>query len=209
MDMKKKEILEELYNNYMNSTSNAFVDREKPDYLNIQKIFPKDKYHRIFIEVRESDDDLFVFKEYGYLSTKNNDFIIYCCLSTNNKTRDFLKIKTFKKIEDNDRKKIPNIVINHYKKMPIKVDCDYLALNSNYKWDLNIFSTLLKKNLKKRKEFFDNSGVFYNDQKKYSDLDISTDPSVRDLSGMHPDIIIYYFNKSGKFTPIKKIKPSK
>ena len=36
LDMKKKEILEELYNNYMNSTSNAFVDREKPDYLNIQ-----------------------------------------------------------------------------------------------------------------------------------------------------------------------------
>ena len=95
--MKKKEILEELYNNYMDSTSVSF-DRKKPDYLNIQKIFPKDKYHRILVEVRESETDTFVFKEYGYLSTKNNDFIIYCCLSTNKKSRDFVNIKTFNMI---------------------------------------------------------------------------------------------------------------
>ena len=192
----------------MDSTSVSF-DRKKPDYLNIQKIFPKDKYHRILVEVRESETDTFVFKEYGYLSTKNNDFIIYCCLSTNKKSRDFVNIKTFNKIKENDVKKIPNIVINHYKKITIKEDCDYLALNSKYKWNLNIFADLLKKNLKKRKEFFDNSGVFYENQEKYRNLDTSTDPSIYDLNGMHPDIVIYYFDKNGKFTPTKKIKPLK
>ena len=47
----------------------------------------------------------------------------------------------------------------------------------------------------------------YENKEKYRKLDASTDPSIHDAGGMHPDIIIYYFNDKNKYKPIKKIKP--
>ncbi len=204
----KKSILNKIYDNYMNSSLNE-IDRKKPDHLNLKKIFIKDDYHRIMTEVRESETALtFVYKEYGYLSNKENDSIVYCCLSGYGEKHGELKtIKTFKSNNKDFIKKIPDFVIKHYKRLSDKnpKDCDYLALNSKYKWDLNIFQNLLKKNLKEKKKYFDESGVYYENKEKFDKLNNSTDPSIYDPGRMHPDIIIYLFVKKGNFKTIKKI----
>ena len=206
----KKYILNKIYENYMNSTSNE-LDRKKPDHLNLKKIFIKDDYHRIMTEVRESESaDSFVFKEYGYLSNKVNDSIVYCCLSAyGEKYGEFKIIKTLKGSKKDFIKKTPDFVIKHYKKLSDKnrKDCDYLALNSKYKWDLSIFQKLLKKNLIERKRFFDESGVYYENKEKFDKLNKSTDPSIYDIGRIHPDIIIYLFDQKGNFKSKKKIKP--
>ena len=185
------------------------LDRKKPDHLNLKKIFIKDSYHRIMTEVRESEDDSFVFKEYGYLSNKVNDSIVYCCLSGyGEKYSEFKTIKTIKRNKKDFIKKIPDFVIKHYKRLSDRnrKDCDYLALNSKYKWDLDIFEKLLKKNLIERKRFFDQSGVYYENKEKFDKLNKSTDPSIYDTGRIHPDIIIYIFDQKGNFKPKKKIK---
>ena len=215
--MKRVQNFQQLYDNLMEVPDIDPWNRKNPNLLKVKDIFKGDKYESIFIEVSESEEYPAV-AEYGLKRDKNSkeSSIILSYLFYNNKVEDFnydiQKIKIFKNIKQTDLKKIPNLIIKHYKKMNlpwfgVNSTCDYIALNSNFKWNLNVFSKLLKKPLFKRKKMYIESGTFYEDQEKYSKLDASTDPSIHNAGEMHPDIIIYYFNDKNKYKPIKKIKP--
>ena len=205
----KKSILEKLYKNYIDSTSDPF-NRKNPDHLNIQKVFSKNKYQKILVEVSESDNDSFYFKEYGFLFTPKNNFITFCCMGNKDSDSDFILIKTFKNIKGIDFKEIIDLIIEHYKQTK-KYGFDYLGLNSQFKWDIDIFSNLLQKDLEIRKEYYDNSDISneLEFKEKYKKLDKSIDPAFYSKGSMHPDIIIYSFNDNNEYKPIKKIKPKK
>lgn len=205
-----KEIIDKIYNNYDGAFDNNENYDGKYDYklnlphLHIQKIFYQDKYEPIFVEKLEIESNSFC-TEYGYLTTKNDtDFIIYCSL----KGEDDREFDVIQNITTNTTINIPDIILNHYKKIAgfgIK-DCHNISLNQKYKWDLNIFQDLLKKIQIKKGDYFYTAI----DQRNLSDefikkLNDSNDPNVWDYD--HPDIIIRYFDENFKIKSIKKIKP--
>ena len=88
--------------------------------------------------------------EYGLVSSKKIDLSFL--ISLESRDGDLLDrvIKSYKKINEIDKKKIPSIILNHfYTSDACKYhQCDEIHLNHNYEWDLNKLYEMLNKIIK-------------------------------------------------------------
>ena len=180
-------------------------DRKKSDHLNLKNFFINEDYIRIFSEISEEP---YWYREYGYLSSKKfGNYILFFDFAKYSKYDDGGDIEIIKSFNHDEKIDIVDLVINHYKKLEVS-ECDYIALNSVYDWDLDNFDKLLKKTLKDKNDYFHKSRVYYDfGPEKYDKLHLSTDPAEYDTGRMHPDIIIYLIDDKENLKPIRKLKP--
>ena len=180
-------------------------DRKKSDHLNLKKFFINEDYIRIFSEISEEP---YWYREYGCLSSKKfGNYILFFDFAKYSKYDDGGDIEIIKSFNHDEKIDIVDLVINHYKKLEVS-ECDYIALNSVYDWDLDNFDKLLKKTLKDKNDYFHKSGVYYDfGPENYDKLHLSTDPAEYDTGRMHPDIIIYLIDDKEYLKPIRKLKP--